>query len=169
MRTLRATLVLVLGMVAGAAGPATVERKLGVQPLDGSLDLVWTAIETAGAGRWTGSYRMQGWLVDAEEGEEAFLAGWSIRCEGVMSGRAGRIEQDSGDCTLEGGTGRFAARYSGAAGPWQRSLLRIAVYGGSGVYRRVQGEGAIERLMHLPPEAPVGWGYVSGALAWHRD
>lgn len=169
MRTLRATFTLVTVLLCGMGGRAVAERDLGVQPFDGSVDLVWTAVEATGSGHWTGSYRMQGSLADAEEGEEAFLAGWSFRCEGEMSGTAGHVERDRGDCTFEGSGNRFTAHYSGGPGPWQRSVLRIAVFGGSGVYRRVQGEGAVERVMHLPLDAPTGWGFLAGRLVWHRD
>jgi hypothetical protein len=170
MRRIATTLVL-LAMVAGGT-PALAQRDLGLHRLHGTIDLIWTAIEADGRGAWTGSYAIRGQLGEAEDGDEALLAGWSLHCDGVMSGVDLSVTDDAGTCRFESGSGsRIQARYAGGDGSWSRSTLRIGFHGGTGIYRTLHGEGTIVRLMHLPHlphRAPVGWGFLIGAISWHR-
>lgn len=164
-----ATPLTLVAMIAGFT-PTLAERRLGLHRLDGAVDLIWTAIEENGHDAWAGAYTIRGHLFEAAEGDEALLAGWSVHCDGVMSGSGQDVMSDSGSCRFESGTGSaILARYSGGPGRWPRLALRIGFYGGTDAYRTLYGEGTIERLMHLPHTAPVGWGYLAGAIAWHRD
>lgn len=168
MRRIATTLAL-LAMIAGGA-PALAQRDLGLHRLHGTVDLIWTAIEANGRDTWTGTYTIRGQLGEAEEGDEVLLAGWSLHCDGVMSGADHSVTDDTGTCRFESGSGsRILARYSGVDGGWSRSALRIGFYGGTGAYRTLHGEGTIARLMYLPFTMPVGWGFLTGQIAWHRD
>jgi hypothetical protein len=168
MRRTATTLVL-LAMVVGNT-PALAERDLGLYPIGSAVDLSWTAREADASGHWIGTYSMRGLLDYTDKGNEMLLAGWEFRCEGVMSGSGNRIEADTGTCRFEGeAASRFAAEFAASPGPWTRTVLRIRVHDGSGVYRTLRGEGTIERQMLLPFDLPVGWGYLTGAIAWHRD
>lgn len=170
MQRMHAALVAGAILAAGPAPAMAAERDLGTHRLDGGLDLAWTVLEATGSGQWIGAYTIRGDLAEVEAGEEALLAGWSISCEGVMNASGRRIEHDAGTCRLESPTGqRFAARFAVEAGVWGRSALRIAFSGGTGVYRTLRGEGEVERLMYLPPDASSGWGYLTGTVRWHRD
>ncbi|WP_019015763.1 hypothetical protein [Elioraea tepidiphila] len=163
------TMLTVCTLLAGTA-PALAERDLGLHPIRSAIDLSWTTREGSASGHWIGTYAMRGVLDDTEKDSEALLAGWGFRCEGVMSGSGSRIEAETGTCRFEGeAANRFAAEFAASPGPWTRTVLRIRVHDGSGAYRTLRGEGTIERRMLLPFDLPVGWGYLTGAIAWHRD
>lgn len=168
MRRIATTLVL-LAMVVGST-PALAERDLGRHRIDGTVDLIWTAREADDSGRWIAAYSMRGRLDRGREGDEALLAGWDFRCDGVMSGAGDWIEGETGTCLFEGeAASHFAARLAATPGPWGTTVLRIEFHDGSGAYRTLHGDGTIERLMHLPFGSPVGWGFLTGTIAWHRD
>ncbi|WP_439580401.1 hypothetical protein [Elioraea sp.] len=161
-----------LGLLAAIAGgtPALAERDLGVHRIDGRVNVIWTVREADQDGQWIAAYSMLGQLERAEDHADTLLAGWNFRCDGIMSGVGEWIEADTGTCLFEGeAASRFAAEFAAAPGPWAATVLRIGFYDGSGAYRTLHGEGTIERLMRLPFAAPVGWGFVIGAVAWNRD
>jgi hypothetical protein len=164
-----ATTLALCTMIAGST-PALAERNLGVHRIDGTVDLIWTAREADESGRWIAVYSMRGRLDRAEEGTDTLLAGWEFRCDGTMSGARDWIEEDEGTCRFEGeAASHFAADFTAMPGPWGTTVLRIGLHGGSGAYRTLHGEGTIERMMRQPFAAPVGWGFVAGAISWRRD
>lgn len=168
MCRMKTTLVL-LAMITNGT-PALGQRDLGLHPIGSAVDLSWTAREADASGHWIGTYAMRGLLDYTDKGNEMLLAGWEFRCEGVMSGSGNRVEADTGTCRFEGeAASRFAAEFTASPGPWTKTVLRIRVHDGSGAYRTLRGEGTIERQMLLPFDLPVGWGYLTGAIAWHRD
>lgn len=164
-----ATTLGLLAMITSGA-PALGQRDLGLHLIGSAFDLSWTAREGDASGHWFGTYTMRGLLDDTDTGNEMLLAGWAFRCEGAMSGSGNRIEADTATCRFEGeAASRFAAEFNGLPGRWTKTLLRIRFHDGSGVYRTLRGVGTIERRMLLPFDLPVGWGYLTGAIAWHRD
>lgn len=168
MRRIATTLAL-CAMLAGGT-PALAERDLGLHPIDGTVNVIWTVREADQSGQWIAAYAMLGQLERAEDRTDMLLAGWDFRCDGIMSGVGEWIEADTGTCLFEGeAASRFSAEFAAAPGPWAATVLRIGFHDGSGVYRTLHGEGTIERVMRLPFAAPVGWGVVTGAIAWHRD
>lgn len=167
MRRIATTLVL-LAMVAGGT-PALAQHGLGLHRIDGAAHLIWTAREDDGSGHWSGAYSMRGRLDRIDEGNETLLGGWNFRCDGLMSGAGDWIAEDRGSCRFEDEAGRhFVADFAATPGPWSATLLRIGFHGGTGIYRTLHGEGTIARLMRLPRRAAVGWGFLNGAISWHR-
>jgi hypothetical protein len=163
------TMLTVYSLLAGTA-PALAERDLGLHRIDGPVDLIWTAREDDDSGHWIGGYSMRGRLDRGDEGNETLLGGWDFRCDGLMSGAGDWIAEERGSCRFEDEAGRhFVADFAATPGPWSATLLRIGVHGGSDTYRTVRGEGTIERQMRLPFAEPVGWGFLTGAIAWRRD
>lgn len=166
----RTATMLVLLAIISASTPALARRDLGLHPIGSAVDLSWTAREADASGHWIGTYSMRGLLDYTDKGSEMLLAGWEFRCEGAMSGNGNRIEADTGTCRFEGeAASRFAAEFTASPGPWTTTVLRIRIHDGSGAYRTLHGEGTIARQMLLPFDLPVGWGFLVGAIAWHRD
>lgn len=170
MRIIFPTLAMSLMLAGGTIATATAERDLGLHRIDGAVDLIWSAREADDSGHWSATYSMRGRLDPSGEGSEMLLAGWDFRCDGMMSGAGERIEEETGTCRFEGeAASHFVAAFTATPSPWGATALLIGFRGGSGAYRTLRGEGTIERQMRLPFAEPVGWGFLTGAIAWRRD
>ncbi|WP_158639233.1 hypothetical protein [Elioraea rosea] len=153
-------------IVTMAAAHASAQQ-IGVLPFSGQMSLEWLGLEPDNDGVVSARYRARGGTDG--DGGEALLAGFDLGCTGTMRFEPGRLLADNAACAL---TDRFGQgmrlTLEAESGPWGWHTLRARVEDGSGPYARLRGRATLTRIMHGPPERPMLWAYVHGAVAWER-
>jgi hypothetical protein len=155
-------------LLAVAASPAAA-RDLGTMPLSGQMAIEWIAREDDGEGGFVGRYRIRGGI-DGADGTETLLGGFHIACRGTMRVTAGMLLSDEAACRATDRHGNVMwLDLDAVPGAWDMHRLAVRVGDGSGVYRRLSGQGWLVRIMHLGPLAAGPWGFINGTVSWRLD
>jgi hypothetical protein len=162
------TMRALFALLAVVASPAAA-RDLGTMPLSGQMAIEWLAREDDGEGGFVGRYRIRGGI-DGADGEETLLGGFHIACRGTMRVTGGTLLSDEAACRATDRYGRFMwLDLAAVPGAWDMHRIAVRVGDGSGVWRRLSGQGWLVRIMHLGPLTAGPWGFINGTVSWRLD